>query len=119
MVEILNNPTIKNAVKFEQYKDEMIGTLTEVLMSTKTWHNMNADERRMCIRHIVNQVESKDDLQQRLRNELGLGCCAINWHLPVPGDKTDEEARMLVKALGGLVAKNGALVMIMTFDGSF
>ena len=119
MVEILNNPAIKNAVKFEQHKDGMIGKLAEVLMSTKTWHNMNADERRMCIRHIVNQAESEDDLRQRLRNELGLSCCAINWYLPAPGDKVGEEARMLVKALGGLVAKNGALVMIMTFDGSF
>ena len=119
MVEILNNPTIKNAVKLEQHKDGMIGTLAEVLMSTKTWPYMNTSERRVCIRHIVNQVESEDDLRQRLRNELGLSCCAINWSSPVHGDKTDEEARMLVKALGGLVAKNDALVMIMTAENTF
>ena len=97
----------------------MIADLADQLMSTKTYAAMTTIERKTCVRHIVSQVESKQELQERLQRDLGVGYCCISWHLSEPGDKTGDEARMLVKALGGLVAKNGALVMIMTPDDDF
>lgn len=118
MVEILNDPHIKAAVKLEGYKDKMVADLADRLMSTKTYADMSANERKTCVRHVVSQVESEQELGDRLRRDLGLDYFCINWHLSEPGDKTGEEARMLVKALGGLIAKNGALVMIMTADDS-
>lgn len=119
MVDVLNNPHVVAAAKLEGHKDKMVADLADQLMSTKTYSAMTANERKICVRHIVSQVESEQELQERLQRDLGAGYCCINWHLSEPGDKTGDEARMLVKALGGLVAKNGALVMIMTPDDNF
>ena len=117
--EILNNPTIQMAVAAEQHKDKMVTDLAEQLISTKTWSNMNDKEHQICVRHIVLQASSEEELRKLLTEELGTGYCSINWHLPPDGDKTGQEAQMLVKALGGLISKNGAMVMIMTMDGMF
>ena len=119
MVEILNDPTIQAAVMSQKIKGELGSTLTDQIMSTKIWRDMNKNERKICIKHVVSQVESKEELHKRLQSDFALGYVAINWSLSEPGDKVGEEARMLVTALGGLVAKNGALVMIMTTDDSF
>ena len=119
MVDILNNPDVAKAVAFEESKAGMIAQLAEVLMSTKVWRDMDKNEQRVCIRHIVSQAESEEDLRQRLAKELGVSHCAIDWHLPDPNNKTDQEALMLVKGLGGLVSKNGAMIAIMTAGGAF
>jgi hypothetical protein len=119
MVEILNNPTIKAAVMSQQIKGQLGSALADQLMSTKTWNDMTKNERKICIQHVVSQVESEEELRNRLQSDFALGYVAISWHLSEPGDKTGDEARMLVTALGGLVAKNGALVMIMTADDQF
>ena len=117
MVDILNNPAIRAAVQFETQKDRLIADLAEQLISTKTWGTMNTDERWTCLRYIVSQVSTEEELRDRLRSELSLGYVAFEWHLSSPDDETGNEARMLVKSLGGLVTKSGALVMIMTSDG--
>ena len=119
MVEILNNPEIQRAVKAEEIKDKLRGLLADQLMSTKTWGDMDEAERRICVHHIVSQVASEEELRARLQSDLGFGYVAIEWHLSEPGDKTGEEARMLVKALGGLVSKYGALGLLMTMDDMF
>ena len=119
MIEILNNPMIQAAVMSEQIKGKLDSGLADQLISTKTWDEMSKNERKICVKHVVSQVESEQELRDRLRSDFGLGYVAINWHLSEPGDKTGDEARMLVAALGGLVAKNGALVMIRTADDSF
>jgi hypothetical protein len=117
--EILNDPTIQMVVALEQHKDKMVAGIAEQLMSVKTWGNMNEKERKICVRHIVLQASSEEVLRKLLTEELGMGCCSINWYLPPDGDKTGLEAQMLVKALGGLISKNGAMVQIMTMDGMF
>ena len=119
MVEILNNPHIRAAVAHETAKDKLVGDMAEQILSAKTWRDMTKNERKICVRYIVSQVESEAELRERLTKELNFGYCAINWHLSDAGDKTGDEARALVKALGGLVSKNGALVQIMTADEMF
>ena len=118
MVEILDNPHIRMAVALETRKDALVADLADRLLTTKAWADMTDNEWKICIRNIVTSVESEEELRERL-GTLGVGSCAIDWHLAEHGDKTGDEARMLVKALGGLVAKNGALVMIMTADEQF
>ncbi len=119
MVEILENPTIQAAVRAEQFKDGLRAILANSLMSTKTWSDMNKDERMCCVQHVVGQSETEAELQQKLSEELGAGYCAIDWNDVDPSDKTALEAQALVKALGGLISKSGALVMIMTPDDMF
>ncbi len=118
MTDILSNPHVCAAVAFETAKDDLIGLLAEKVMSTKMWSGMTADERELCLRHIVSQVESEGELRERL-TKIGLEDCAVSWYLSPPGDKIGDEARVLVRAVGGLVSKNGALVMLMTSEDMF
>ena len=117
MVEILNDPNIRALGRSQRVKNVLRADIVDQLMSIKTWPHMDADERKICIHGIVSQVESEDELRRRLTEELGVGCCAINWSDVDENDKTSMEAQALLLALGGLVAKNGALVMVMTADG--
>lgn len=118
MVDVLNSRAVQEAIAHEQWKDGLLSEVVESLMRNKTWAEMDAVERRACVRIIVLRAESEDDLREHL-TELGVEDFAINWHLSEPGYQIGQEAQMLVKALGGLVAKNGALVMIMTPDEKF
>jgi hypothetical protein len=115
-MDVLNNPDIKAAVLFEEVKNQLCSNLAEQLMGTKTWSNMNKKERDICLKHVVSQVESEQELTDRLRADFGITYAAINWYKPDDGDQTGQEALMFVQALGGLVSKNGAMVMIMTRD---
>ena len=118
MVDILGSEAVHAAIEHERLKDEFSAEIAEQLMTDKTWVDMSTNERGVCVRFIVSQVESEEKLRERL-TELGAKYFSIQWSLSEPGDQTGQEARMLVKALGGLVAKNGALVMIMTPDEQF
>jgi hypothetical protein len=117
-VEILNNPTFQMAVRHEESKAGLRDQLANLLMTTKTWETMNEKERKLCVQSVVSQVSSELELSRRL-NDIGLTDCAINWSDVDPNEKTALEAQMIVKALGGLVAKNGALVSIMTVEDMF
>ena len=115
MSEVLNSPAIKAAIKFEQSKNGMRAQLASLFLSTKTWDTMSEAERKVCVHHIVSQSESELELSRRL-NEIGCIDCAIRWSEIDLNDETSLEAQALVKALGGLVAKNGSLVMVMTAE---
>ena len=118
MSDILNSPVIQAAVRFEQSKDGMRAQLAKLLISTKTWETMTEKERKVCIQYIVTECESELELSRRL-NDIGCTDCAIRWSDVDQKDIVAFEAQTLVKALGGLVAKNGALVMIMTTENYF
>lgn len=118
-MEVLTNPDIQNAVRFQGFKNQLGSQLAVALMDTKPWADMDKTERKLCVKYVVSQVESEEELHERLRTDFGLSYVAISWHLPDPDDKTGQEALMFVRALGGLVSKNGAMVMIMTMDDSF
>lgn len=118
MVEILGNPAIKSEVARRQVLVALAAGPVEHLIDTVPWDNMTSDQRKMCIIYTVSQVESQEELERRLENDFGIYAC-IDWHQPDPNDQHDMEAKMLVQALGGLISKSGAMVMIMTHDGSF
>lgn len=118
MVEVLNNPDIQRAVKAQESKDGLRAALAESLMSTKTWADMDERERKVCKFALVSDSETEDELRAKLTS-IGIDYFEISWHQVDENDKTDLEARMFVKALGGLVSKSGALVMIMTMDDAF
>lgn len=118
MIDVLNSPDVQAAVRLEKGKDALRAQLANLLTSTKTWETMNEKERKVCVQSIVSQVESELELSRRL-NEIGCTDCAINWRDVDPNDQTGLEAQALVKALGGLVSKSGALVMVMTCEDEF
>jgi len=117
--DILNDPMIKLAAMARNHQAEMRGRLAEQLMSVKTWDDMNDKERKLCVGHLVTQASSEEELRKLLSEELGLDFFEIEWHESAEGDKTGEEAKLLIQALGGDLSKNGAMVNIMTMEGLF
>ncbi len=113
--EILGNSRIQMAAMANDSRTLMRAQIVDALTSTKTWDDMNKKERKLCVDHLISESESETDLRRRL-SELGVGCVAVKWSDVDPNDKTALEAQMLVKALGGPTAKNGALVMVNTMD---
>ncbi|MEK7187690.1 MAG: hypothetical protein AAB691_02495 [Patescibacteria group bacterium] len=79
---------------------------------TKTFETMSDNEIKAAARQIVRTSSSEGEIQRRLREELGYPY-SIACHTEVPTDRTGREARELVRALGGLVMQNGAMVMAM------
>lgn len=115
-MDFLNNPTLSAAARLERSRDIIVAEIADRITAIKTWQDMDMKERRICIRHTVSQAESEQDLEERLHCNLGLERFSINWHQWEPGSREGEEARMLAKALGYLVANSGALVDIV-IDG--
>lgn len=113
--EILGNPDFQMAARANDAKNGLRAQIADALISTKTWGDMTKKERDLCVHHLVSESESEDDLRRRLA-EIGVGYVAVSWQDVDPNDKTSLEAQMIVKALGGPIAKNGALVMVSTMD---
>lgn len=113
--EILGNPDFQLAAKAQDAKSGLRAQIADALISTKTWSDMTKKERDLCVHHLVSESEREADLRQRL-TEIGVGYVAVSWQDVDPSDKTSLEAQMIVKALGGPIAKNGALVMVSTLD---
>ena len=115
-MDILNNPNVQKAIDHNNMVNTVSHTLAQNLLDKETaWSKMCGIQRKSCIKYLVSISDSEEDLFQSLI-DLNSGDFDINWELFEPGDKVGEETKALVKALGGLVAKNGALVMIMTND---
>ena len=113
--DILNNPTFQMAAKAQEMKGVMRAQIADVLISTKVWGNMTKQERKLCIDYLIGESESEDDLRRRLA-EIGTGYVAVNWQNVDAANKTSLEAQMLVRALGGPIANNGAMVIVNTMD---
>lgn len=114
--EILGNPLFQLAVKAEDAKTLLLAQIAAVLISTKKWIDMSEEERHLCVHYLVNKSESETDLRSRL-TENCIDYVDINWKEVDPNDKKSLEVQMIFKALGGLVAKNGALVRVIILDG--
>lgn len=78
----------------------------------KQYDGMTDDEIKAAARNIVRSSSSEDEIQRRIRDELGYPY-GVSLCMEVPSDNTGREARELVRGLGGLVSKNGAMVMGM------
>ncbi|MCX6715124.1 MAG: hypothetical protein NTX72_04895 [Candidatus Uhrbacteria bacterium] len=121
MVAVLQNPVIKRVVNRSRSRDTLTQLMGKhlILNMRKTYETMTQTERQICVRAIVTQVESEKELAHYLALVLGVNDFHIRWHLAEPDDVPGQEARMLVEALGGLVSKNGALVMIYIHDEEY
>jgi len=118
MSGVLDNENILRAVICELEKDALAIKLAKQIRSEKTWGEMAADERQVCVRAMVAQAASQEELRERL-TELSPDPFCIDWSLAEPDDRAGQEERMLVKIMGGLVASNGALVIIWATHEKF
>ena len=69
------------------------------------------------VRSIVVTSSSEEEVHRRLKAELSYHD-EICLHTSVPTDETGREARELVRGLGGLVMKNGAMASVMLRDNN-
>lgn len=88
---------------------DLIGALGVQHMS---YHSMTDAEIEIAARQIITSSFSEDEVKQRLRDELDYPY-DIDLHTNIPNDATGMEARELVRGLGGLIMKNGAMAMAM------
>jgi len=65
----------------------------------------------LAIRAIVTCSSTKDEICQLIER---LGCTRPSVYMQTPNDRTGFETLDLARALGGLVTKDGAMVMLMT-----
>ena len=91
---------------------KLIDSIGAVVVRRKSYSDMTDVEIKVAARHIISSSFSEAEVQQRLRDELGYPY-SIALHTTIPDDATSREARELVRGLGGLVMKNGAMAMAM------
>jgi hypothetical protein len=118
MVDVLDSSAVKGAIRHYKMVDQVVDAVVPHLLQEKNWFEMNKTEREASLRYLVGQAESEESLRQSL-SEVGVDDYMLSWSDVDPNDKTSLEAQALVKALGGLVAKSGALVSVDFWDYDF
>lgn len=91
---------------------KLVNSVGAVVVQRKSYNNMTDAEIKVSARHIITSSSSEEEVQQRLRDELGYPY-GVALHTTIPSDATGRQARELVRGLGGLVMKNGAMAMAM------
>jgi hypothetical protein len=91
---------------------KLINSIGAFVVSHKSYSDMTDAEIEVAARHIISSSSSEAEVLRRLRDELGYPY-SIALHTTIPDDTTGREARELVRGLGGLVMRNGAMVMVM------
>ncbi|MFH0857159.1 MAG: hypothetical protein V1848_00215 [Candidatus Magasanikbacteria bacterium] len=107
--------SLANSVIRAARHTKLIDSIGAVVVRRKSYDEMTDAEIRIAVRHIIISSSSEDEVQQRLRDELGY-VDGIVLDTLVPVDATGREARELVRGLGGMVMRNGAMASAM-MDG--
>lgn len=103
---------LANSVIRAAQRTKLIDSIGAVVVRRKSYSDMTDVELKVAARHIITSSSSEAEVQERLRDELGYPY-SIALHTTIPDDATGREARELVRGLGGLVMKNGAMAMAM------
>lgn len=115
MNSVLRDPVVQQHAIAAEILDAVLAPFAEMILAAKEWYAMDAEERAICIRHLVGMSESEARLSQWL-DDMGCHQHMIQWMDVDPNDTTALEAQVLLRALGGLVAANGALVIVTADD---
>lgn len=103
---------LANSVICVAQQHKLIDSIGAVMIQHKSYDDMTDAEIEVATRFIITSSSSEAEVHQRLREELGYPySVALNTSIPV--DAIGMEARELVRGLGGLVMKNGAMAMAM------
>lgn len=103
---------LANSVIRAAQHTKLINSIGADVVRRKSYHDMSDVEIKVAAKHIISSSSSEAEVQQRLRDELDYPY-SIALHTTIPDDVTGREARELVRGLGGLVMKNGAMAMAM------
>lgn len=100
-------------------RDRLTLELVEILfeepdefLEEPCWPNISDNDLKLAARQILVTSTDENEFKRRLRDELCYPYeVAITSHMPT--DQVGFEARAIVRALGGPMLKNGAMVMVM------
>ncbi len=93
-------------------RSKLVSKIAAVIIERKTYDTMNDKEIEVAARHIIQDSVTEDEVRRRLREELGYRY-NVALSITLPTDDVGRGARELVRGIGGLVMKNGAMVMAM------
>lgn len=79
---------------------------------SKDYRDMTDSEIKEAVKQIVITSSSEDEVRSRVADELGYPY-GISMHTHVPEGDVGMEGKEILEGLGGLVLKNGAMVMVM------
>lgn len=83
----------------------------ETLVEPQNYRRMTVPELKAAVQRIIRISDDEAEIKHRLYAELEITGAALCCHKPE--DKVGREARGFVMALGGLITRQGAMVMIM------
>lgn len=86
-----------------------------ILVGRFNYHAMTSIMLEAAVRTIITTSSSEEEVQRRVQKELDYPG-EIRLYTNLPTDSVGREARELVRGLGGLVMKNGAMAMAMLWD---
>jgi len=93
--------------------NKLAHSLVPEIIGNRTYYDMTDLEIKIAAEHIVRTSSSEDEAQKRISEELRYPFGNIQLDIKIPDNAVDREARELVRALGGLIMKNGAMAMAM------
>lgn len=76
------------------------------------WNQMTDAEIKTAVKRIISSSSSEAEARRRIREELAYPH-TVSMHTCLPTDNIGRAARTIVSGLGGLVMRNGAMVMGM------
>jgi hypothetical protein len=118
MKNLLADPVIRNAVAQNHLVDNMCAMHAERILPRKKWVEMSSNDRKACIRYLVNQAVSEKDLEAEFA-KMGCTNLMIRWTELHPNGEVKTMMQTIARASGGMVSKSGAIVLIATEDGIF
>lgn len=79
------------------------------------WIKKVGNDVKAAIAQIVTTSSSDEEIVRRIGAEFGYSPDSIRIHSHTPTDDVGREAREIVRGLGGLVRKDGAMVMLTVY----
>ena len=105
-------------IKADQWSREVAG-IGKIFAEKRSFESMDELMLKVVLRHIVITSSSEEEILARVQKELGMSPEFISVDAFLPDDNAGREIRELVRGLGGLIMKNGAVTSVVaeTFKG--
>jgi hypothetical protein len=108
----MNTEALKQIIQAQEPVARALNSVGEsIIKSGKPYHELETNEIKAALRHIVTTSESEEEIKRRVKDE---------FHYPYEPSLNSltaltaaaGEAKMLCMAMGGLKMKNGTLVQL-------
>lgn len=109
----MNTEALKQIIQAQEPVARALSSVGEsIVKSGKPYYELDTNEIKAALRHIITTSESEEEIKQRVKEEFH---CPYepSLHSLTALTAAAGEAKMLCQAMGGLTMKNGTLVQLM------